>query len=63
MRIWMGCTVETPFRERGEVVGFESGATPTERIAYVRIGDRRPEPYHEHELTHIVDSAVVDALR
>jgi hypothetical protein len=42
---------------------MESGATPTARIVYVRIGDRRPEPYHEHELTPVVDPAVVDALR
>jgi hypothetical protein len=63
MKIWMGCLVETPLRERGEIVALETGATPTARIAYVRIGDRRPEPYHEHELRHVMDPAVVDALR
>lgn len=51
------------FVNAARYVGLETGAMPTARIAYVRIGDRRPDPYHEHELTHIVDPAVVDALR
>jgi hypothetical protein len=63
MTIWIGCVVRTPHNESGQVVALESGVTPTARIAYVRIGDRRPEPYHEHELTQIVEPDVVDALR
>jgi hypothetical protein len=59
----MGCSVQTPHNERGQVVAMESGITPTAHIVYVRIGDRRPEPYHEHELTPVVEPSVVDALR
>lgn len=55
--------MRTPHNESGQVVALESGVTPTARIAYVRIGDRRPEPYHEHELTRVVEPSVVDALR
>ena len=59
----MGCLVETPLRERGVVVALETGATPTARIVYVRMGERGAEPYHEHELRVVLDPSVVDALR